>query len=412
MPNYKHSIIYENLIDNAGLGVWSYSTLTGIGNTITVTDVTAGVCTTGDTEDLVEGKLVLFSSGALSGNCYVVTNVVTDTTFTLHDTLVNDAVGGNCKEAIPKTSYSTTNLSCADKWKSSSNSYDYYRDFKPRAGSLYGLLTIQTNVVTTYISWPNFLKGSSPGFYCQFQDKSVSFGAFVKTDISNKARLFIKDTSTYYYTNYHSGNGEWEYLKLTKHLTSNCTCFEVGLCLESSSNDDEVRMCQPALIKGPDIHPDAYYEPPGQPLYFDHNVASDNFDNKSGLSNINPSELTDIPVYDSTSVIQAKIVNIEADSRGRIPKGVDSVFILSQVADTGQESALSYLYLVSNGMRQIEYYNECSGLVYNMGGSYYGKPCANAWIRLDEDNLGCNYNATGGGTFEIPIFKYTAAILI
>ena len=70
------------------------------GSQISVTAIASGVCSTTNTQGLVNGDHVRFGSGGTTaGGYYLVSNVVTNTSFTIDDATITDATDVTCYEA-------------------------------------------------------------------------------------------------------------------------------------------------------------------------------------------------------------------------------------------------------------------------------------------------------------------------
>lgn len=71
-------------------------------STITVTDITDGICTTSNTQGIVHGDIVKFGTGgSTSGKTYVVSNVFSNTSFAINDRSITDATTVTCNRIDP-----------------------------------------------------------------------------------------------------------------------------------------------------------------------------------------------------------------------------------------------------------------------------------------------------------------------
>lgn len=65
--------------------------------------------------------------------------------------------------------------------------------------------------------------------YQNYKGKTLTFSAWVNSLAPNKARISIVDNTGELYSDYHSGNGNWELLSVTKTIDSNATYAQVRL---------------------------------------------------------------------------------------------------------------------------------------------------------------------------------------
>ena len=211
-----------NLLKNTGFQAFSQAAANyNHGDQITLTDVTNGVCSTADTEDIQIGSLFTFDSGDLSGNTYVVTAVTADTTFTINDTSQSDS-------GAPGTGYEVVTGNEAvddegpDGWTKQTAS-KVYRVPIPAAyhKEFYGLKIVGGSGVQD-IYYPGIDRFTKKEWYTKFSEEQVTMGAWCKSNFASQIRLGINDGVTTTYSSYNVGTG-WEWLTVTKTMSASIT---------------------------------------------------------------------------------------------------------------------------------------------------------------------------------------------
>lgn len=338
------SLRQVNLLTNSGFGVWSNSTLENVGSnlltswtnstyetfTSSAADITSAIETGTDGSassnaiTLTSGKLykivatLTLNSGqapslamtnlghttaALSAGANTFVREATDTTTTL--TVSNTAASDySCiftfYEATPGCV--AADSKSHDGWFKDST-LDIYREHQgtnTKNGSFYALKCVPS-ATDDYLFWPKGLYNKE-SFYQKFAEKTITFGAWVKTSTANHVRLRFSNNV---FSSYHTGGGDWEWLEASTTLGSSPTLFSVSFRFAQSSGIAYIS--QPMLVFGSAIGEGNYVAPQGEII-----LVEDSF----SLTN-----------YDGDDTVSADAdINLEVQSDGKIPKGAKAIY--------------------------------------------------------------------------------------
>lgn len=78
------------------------------------------------------------------------------------------------------------------------------------------------------------------------QGEDVALGAWVWADLANQARIYVTDGVTTTYSDYHTGDGSWQWLSLAHTLSGSATKLTVGIAVGSGA-------ANPAYFSGPTL---------------------------------------------------------------------------------------------------------------------------------------------------------------
>lgn len=298
-----------NLIINSGFGVCSDSTLENVGNLITLTDVTAGVCSTADTENLVEGMLFRFASGDFNGEVFEVTSVTVDTSFTIHDTSKTDTGSpGTGYEVTP--GYVAADAAAPDGW-GKDITVDLFREFNgtnTKDGSFFALKMVPS-VQSDWVQAFQGLLGKDK-FIKQFAGRTLTSGAWVKSSTANDIQLRINDGIDSILSSFHTGGGNYEWLEVTKTISDNPTQIQMRFMFQNAT-PGIAYASQPMLIFGHSIGEGNYIPQIEEVIYLEEaNVNLNSLNNVTVSANIN--------------------INLEAETNGFVPKNIKAVRLFIQ----------------------------------------------------------------------------------
>jgi hypothetical protein len=309
---YNHGVTRENLLSNSGFSIWSNGVLANVGDQISVTVITAGVCTTADTEGLVAGKLVKFGAGGSTANqTYVVTAVVANTTFTIHNTAITDATAVTCYEVTPGCAHN--NLG-PDAWVGDALA-DIYREHSGSNtlfGSFYALksVSIGDNAVL-YQKLNRTGAYTSTDGYQGIENRTLTFGCWVKADAVGIAKLAFYDrvaspvagTLTYSATNITT---DWEWLELTR--TFPASALDRGsVQLINTTSGHTVYFSQPMLVRG-------------------SSIGTGNYAPKSN-DDVNLDAPITFATFSAVTTVTDRTVYIEAETLGKLGKGISNIWL-------------------------------------------------------------------------------------
>ena len=194
-----------------------------------------------------------------------------------------------------------------------SNDGDGDDDDTTKSGSFYSLkiLATESNALHRVYTTKSTLHNNAD-WYTRFAGRTVTMGAWAKTDTASTARLGIKQTSGTTYSSYHSGDNTWEWLEVTIAIASNTTQFIVELHCEVDTKI--TYYSQPMLVFGSSIGEGNYTRPQGEIVNCEKYITI--------ISNESPAAADD------------KILNLEAISDGMIPKGCKSIHMSAQALNS------------------------------------------------------------------------------
>lgn len=433
-----------NLLSNSGFGVWSNGVLANVGSAVVADDCAddgtadwtasgAGSSIAFDTDhyELTTsgGAAQFYIEGAVTnGKLYRVTMEVKDGTsagvvVTLqgHDGIAtytgaqitttasfvshtftwkaNATVDGRCMIRVT-TDLSGNNIEiknvtlyevtpgciaadalAPDGWYKDST-LDVYREHQgatyTQNGAYYGLRMVPS-AVSDYILFPNNYS-SERWWYNRFKGRQVTFGAWVKTSTASHARLNISDGSNHY-SSYHTGGGDWEWITVTHTISSSATQFYVMVQLALASGD--VYVCQPMAVFGSSLPEGTYAPKPDEIIWTEQRIALTSLDNVS-----------------SKSDVSATTLYLAAESSGKIPNGCKAICVTARVNDSGSAGTDCYLLLRANSTQSDQCVISPAGLANDMIAKL------NGWQACDyQGNIQYSIDATGSGTFDIPVFK-------
>lgn len=387
----KDSILdRQNLIPNSGLDVGSQSTFENVSNQITVTDITNGVCTAGNTEDLQVGDLVLFAGDvSVDGKDYEVTALVTDTTFTIHDLTVNPGavVATTCYEKTQ--GFVAADDKAPDAW-TKTDTLDIWRWFN-HPTVMKGMFGVKCKKGVNGAEYLNAFGSiaSKDYHYLKFRSRTdfptvVTLGCFVySVTAADNVKLQINDSDGTTESDFVIAD-TLTWVEITRTLGNNITSLTPRILFDGDSAD-EAYISEPILVFGSAIGEGNYSQPPGEIIWLEKEISSNTLSGITGWGDIGNTDL-----------------NIEADSNAMLPKGVKAIQVYSGVRDSGSAGTDAYILLRGNG-GDIVYMNPVAGLVNDM----YNRIIS--WTKTD-NNGDYQYSiaASAGDTFDIGNFNYIA----
>jgi len=372
----------QNLLVNSGLGVCSNSTLEnvpGTSNLITSwtnatyetftssgANITSAINTTGNgqasftfADDLAEGKLyravitLTLTSGTapqfnINGtgttlvagvNTIVFTALASQSTtyfWTTNGVATNFSATCTLYEVTP--GFVAANSYGPDGWIKTTSA-DIYREHSgdnTKDGSFYALKFTKGADSNESLIWPVASLHSTPAHYMKFRGRTVCIGMWVKTSVANNIKVGFYD-GAWHLSDYHTGGGEWEWLEYSYTPATDITRFNAGLYANGSTADESYHT-QPVVMFGSSIGEGNYSQPQGEIVWCD---ATD-------------IDLTD---YNNDTISADVDIDIEAQSKGIIPKGFKALNMFLQGECAASEKTLSLgwqdlkLYSqVANGM--------------------------------------------------------------
>jgi hypothetical protein len=142
------------------------------------------------------------------------------------------------------------------------------------------------------------------------------------------------------------------------------------------------------LVFGPSIGQGNYSAPPGEIVWTDAPIASTTFNSQT---------------FSDTS---ATSLNIEADSSGKIPKGVKALYFFTVIRDSASLANDCYIYFRTDATQVVQFTNGVGGKA-NDSLSY-----TQGWQKCDSNgDVQYVVEASGSNTLDITTF-YTSGIQV
>jgi hypothetical protein len=196
------------------------------------------------------------------------------------------------------------------------NAIDIYRQHNDGGtythdGSFYGLRMVVQSA-DDWLGTPGSAGaggfGGDPEWYQRFAGRTVTFGCWLKTSKASHAFLRIWDGNTNTNSDdYHTGGGGWEWIEVTKSNSTSTAAFQVYIrgAQAKDGDDTDIYVSQPMLVFGSAIGSGNYSRPSGEIVNCE---AAINIQNGGALA-----------------ATDDEVLNLEALSEGKIPKGCNAI---------------------------------------------------------------------------------------
>ncbi len=334
-----------------------------------------------------EGGNILYSSSITTSSSWVAMTLTFKATITNHMIMLFKNTSTSGTMLFDSVALYEVTPGCVgadtkgpDEWKKSTDTllYREYKGDNTKSGSFYGL-KMTGGASNGYVS-----QGSvNPEHVATFAGRPVSLGAWVKCSSANKARLAISDGNNTSYSAYHTGGGTFEWLEVTKDMSTTAGEYMVYLLSGTSTT---AYFSQPMLVFGSSIGEGNYSPKPNQVIWLDAFIESSIFNNTSGWSTTG-----NLPL------------DIQVDSLGKIGAGAKLIKVLVIVADSASASASgpTGIWLTGKQVAQACYINDITGITNGKNRWLFGEQPLD-----DTGNLSYNLGASGSGTLSILSFRY------
>jgi len=247
-------------------------------------------------------------------------------------------------------------------------------------GSFYSLKIIGNETTANGgVYWPSGTTPSDSPLLAKIVGRTVTLGVWVyHSGTANKAGVRIADATGSTYA-YHSGSAGWEWVELTKALSSASTSIRAGLIMTVA---ETAYFSQPMLVLGSSIGEGNYTRPQGEIIWFDNVKLSTKFGGSA------------------FSDVATTTLNLETDSDGVIPKGAKAIMWQGHGRDSGCNSTDCYFHTAADTTASWQ------GTINPAG------KADNAWTRVNINWQACDsngdmayvVNATGSSTFDIALY--------
>jgi len=327
---------------------------------------------------------LVFEAAETSAYVYLMKNTATDGTMLFDAACVYEVTPG-CIAA---------DTLAMDSWYKNSNG-DIYRwhdddGTNTHDGSFYGLKFV-ANVATVGINWPLAAISTSIHHYRKFESRTVTAGVWMKSwtgsaSYADEIRLY--EQSGTYTAAAHSGSGSgWEWVEVTH--TFSASTDRMMLEIRGVNDASVMYLSQPMLVFGSSIGEGNYTRPVGEIIYLEAHPAS------TTLNNITHSTTSEADI------------NLEADSKGAISKGVKAVMTSVRLRDSGSAGGTGEIILGPAGVSLLNAFNSSASGLANDALAYFNHtiPCSAA------GDIRWKVNATGSNTLDTTYFTYTGVVL-
>ena len=242
-----------------------------------------------------------------------------------------------------------TTLDCfREHWNGSGGASD-----TTKSGSFYALRTFNGAANRSY--YLTSAVETDPTFLKRLAGRTVTFGAWVKTSTASHARLGNYDGASYEYSAaYCPGDGDWHWMELTRTFPETAAYPTYARFFFHINVDAATAyFSQPMLVFGSAIGEGNYSRPSGEIVNVEKNIVLQ--------SNVSPLAADD------------KILNLEALSDGKVPKGAKAVQLSTQIKNSAAAADQGSRWGATSGDPQpldlfnypyvTDFYNQANGIV-------------------------------------------------
>jgi len=226
---------------------------------------------------------------------------------------------------------------------------DIYREHfgaNTKDGAFYSCLMVPWGA-NNYIDWPGDALKNEQHWIEQFAGKTITMGMWGKTSTANHLRIELRDGVGDVNGDYHTGGGDWEFLRCTIAVDAAATSFSP--LVRCSQVSGLAYFTQLKLVEGSAIAEDDFCLQPGCCIWLKKEISSVVL-NQSGLS--------DDADYED--------LDIEADTDCMLPKGCRAVQMWTQLYDSGSagETTTCGVKFKGEALNSM-WQNSCAGLANN-----------------------------------------------
>ena len=191
-----------------------------------------------------------------------------------------------------------------------------------KLGSFYAVKAVSASAGDRQLlAWPKDV--ADQAMYSRFAGRTMTFGAWVLTDGASQATLRFRDGTT---TNTEANSTTaWEWVEVSQTINDTPTLFEVSFRVTAGKT---VYISQPMLVFGSSIGEGNYQPIPNEVIWFETREI-----------------LTD---YNNITLSANATINLEAQSDGKVPKGIKAVH-MDMRGSCGTAEKVLYLNNGSSG---------------------------------------------------------------
>lgn len=363
-----------NLLTNSGFGVWSNGTPENVRALPDATSTVSGTTVSSDAHALTAGTLVKDAAG--TPLVFEVVSVTDANTFEV------DRAGGTNGQWYEVTPACIAADTKAPDGMSKTSTLDLYREYgSAYISGLYGAKAVKGADTAEYL---NLSSRTDEAWYKQFRGRTVTIGLYVySVTATDNVKLQINDSDGTTESSF-VGAGALTWVEVTRTVGASITSFTPRLLFDGDTSD-VAYTSKPMLVFGSSIG-EGNYQPIQQEWI----------------------EL-EVRVDSATYIVAGKsdqgwqVLNIEADTNGKLPKGCRTVKLIMLGNDSGSSGAETYFLTASDTSAS------------QIGVALYTSGLANDAVARTQGTTKCDANgdistyieASGSGTFDANL-KYIA----
>jgi hypothetical protein len=256
-----------------------------------------------------------------------------------------------------------------DGWWTTASGIDVVREHdgtRTKDGSFYSCKV--TSAGGGELGWSGSTNDNTePTWLAKVQGRTLTFGAWLWADAGSQTRIYIRDSvGGYTYSSWHDGGSDWDWHEVTATVASAATFAYVAVV----GGGNAAYISQPMLVFGSSIGEGNYTRPQGEIVYLE--------DSENYMNSFNGNSFSDV---------SATTINLEAESDGQIPKGVQAVQWYVITRDSADTTAL---------------YFEIGGRYYGGAGNDVLKYAKTPFVACDVNgDRAYSINASGSSTTDV-----------
>ena len=273
----------------------------------------------------------------------------------------------------------------ADGWYRDSTA-DVFREGTSgttKAGSYYALKMTAT-ATDDFRYWPTATERTLVEHYERFRGRTVAFGVWVHTSTASQVFIQLIDSDTIDYnqtsdsSSFHTGGGSYEWLEVTMTVGTDTTEFSAAFVVDSAG---DIFYSQPMLVFGSSIGEGNYTAPIEEVVRLESSITLIDYNGTPKTT------AADVPI------------NLEVQSRGKLPKNLSGIFMQTLVRDSSSSSAdavfslgadvskieAAVLNIGNAGLNQVNngFYYEHTEVNTNVDGNIEAEIVASGTLTLD-----------------------------
>ncbi len=251
-------------------------------------------------------------------------------------------------------------------------------------GAFYSVKSVKGSNTWEALEWPLSGIRAKEEWYQRFAGRTITFGVWVySVAVADNVKLMLWDGSTSTYSSFASAD-TWEWLEVTVTISANPTGFKASIGFDGDIGDI-VYISQPILVFGSFIGEGNYNTPFQEVIRFEKDIVLTDYDFGTG---------------DISADVDAAI-NIEAQSEGKIPKGISEIYANIRAMDSAVAADIG-VWMGPDTTYCAQGIGDVGLELQGLGNDIKGQ--AGGWVRCNnEGDPWLFLNASGSGTLDCEI---------